>query len=169
MPNPWEPDGPPTDEDRCDLSGPEGPAGLGTPDESVAGVHGKDGGFALSGTSWGRIGGTSCTGRRLRSRGNPASLPTRRLPRPSLPRSPGILRPRPSEAGRAIPGGSCSSCRSCGEPSSGRLGLPSLLSQLMSEPELEQDPKDGVPFQRIHLTPLLLKEVFSFCLILQRR
>jgi hypothetical protein len=48
-------DGPPTDEDRCDLSGPEGPAGLGTPDESVPGVHGKDGGFALSGTSWGRI------------------------------------------------------------------------------------------------------------------
>jgi hypothetical protein len=41
-------DVPPTDEDRCDLSGPEGPAGLGTPDESVAGVHGKDGGFAFA-------------------------------------------------------------------------------------------------------------------------
>jgi hypothetical protein len=144
-------DGPPTDEDRCDLSGPEGPAGLGTPDESVAGVHGKDGGLALSGTSWGRIGGISCTGRRLRSRGNPASLPTRRsqpgrLPRPSLPPSPGILRPRPGQAGSATPVCSYSSCRSGsgrlsrGGPSSGRLWLPSwlssfLLSQLMSEPE----------------------------------
>ena len=62
------------------------------------------------------------SGRRLRSRGNPASLPTRRsrparLPRPSLPPSPGILRPRPGQAGRdgngnATPVCSYSSCRS---------------------------------------------------------
>jgi len=31
MPNPGEPDGPPTDGGRCDLPGPKGPAGLGAP------------------------------------------------------------------------------------------------------------------------------------------
>jgi len=78
-----------------------------------------DGGLALSGPSWGRIGGISCTGRRLRRVCRPVGAN-----RSSLPRVLGILRPRLGEAGRAIPVCRSSSWGSRGGPSSGRLGLP---------------------------------------------